>query len=40
MHKTFAHISVATDTEIGLPSLFALVEAHEETWEEIGRAHV
>ena len=33
MHRTFAHISVAAEADIGLPSLFALVEAHEETWE-------
>lgn len=33
MHKTFAHLSVAPEADIGLPSLFALIEAHEETWE-------
>ncbi len=33
MHKTFAHISVATEADIGLPSLLAMAEAHEETWE-------
>jgi len=33
MHKTFAHISSAQAAEIGLPVLFTLVEAHEETWE-------
>ncbi|MDD5708377.1 MAG: AraC family transcriptional regulator [Kiritimatiellae bacterium] len=33
MHKTFAHISVATESEIGLPDLFTQVDAHEETWE-------
>lgn len=33
MHRTVAHISVATKDEPGLPSLFELVEAHEETWE-------
>ncbi len=32
MHKTFDHISVATGMDIGMPSLLALVEAHEETW--------
>jgi AraC-like DNA-binding protein len=33
MHKTFAHISIATESEIGLPTLFTQVDAHEETWE-------
>jgi hypothetical protein len=33
MHTTFAHISVATQSDIGLPTLFTRVEAHEERWE-------
>lgn len=33
MHKTFAHISVATEKDIGLPSLLTGAAAHEETWE-------
>jgi len=33
MHKTLAHISVASEADIGLPSLFTRVEAHAETWE-------
>ena len=33
MHKTFAHISVAVESDIGLPALFTRVEAHEENWE-------
>lgn len=33
MKKTFAHISVAVETDIGVPSLLTLVEAHEENWE-------
>jgi AraC-like DNA-binding protein len=33
MKKTFAHISVAMESDIGVPSLLTLVEAHEENWE-------
>jgi AraC-like DNA-binding protein len=33
MKKTFAHISVALESEIGVPSLLTLAEAHEENWE-------
>lgn len=33
MRKTFAHISVATEADIGIPALFTLIEAHEEDWE-------
>lgn len=33
MHKTFAHISVATESAICLPTLFTWVEAHDENWE-------
>jgi AraC-like DNA-binding protein len=33
MKKTFTHISVATESDIGVPSLLTLVEAHEENWE-------
>jgi AraC-like DNA-binding protein len=33
MHKTFAHISVATEADIGIPALFTRIEAHEEKWE-------
>jgi AraC-like DNA-binding protein len=33
MKKTFAHISVAVESDIGVPALLTLVEAHEENWE-------
>jgi AraC-like DNA-binding protein len=33
MKKTFAHISVAPESDIGAPSLFTMIEAHEENWE-------
>lgn len=33
MKKTFAHISMAVESDIGIPSLLTLVEAHEENWE-------
>ena len=33
MKKTFAHISVAVESDIGVSSLLTLVEAHEENWE-------
>lgn len=33
MHKTSAHISVATESDIELSALFTLIEAHEEDWE-------
>lgn len=33
MKKTFAHISVAMESDIGIPSLLTLVEAHDENWE-------
>jgi hypothetical protein len=33
LKKTFAHISVALESDIGVPALLTLVEAHEENWE-------
>jgi AraC-like DNA-binding protein len=33
MKKTFAHISVAVESDIGVPALLTRVEAHEENWE-------